>query len=90
MLVLVFARLCYCLGRTLPPPSRRTTRDGRTDENSLEKHYFTLCFLIFNSPNPLDPFLKRLFNREFHINSKGNPLYHPGFGSDVQSPCGLD
>ena len=61
-------------------PPRRTTRDGRTDpagppgtDGRTKFVLKNMIFLMFNHPNPLDPLLKRLFNRQFHMISKGNP-----------------
>ena len=47
--------------------------DGRTNK-SLEKLNCTSFFLIFDPPNPLDPFLKGLFNKEVLIISIGDSM----------------
>ena len=57
----------------------RTSRDGRTDpagplgtdgrtKIDLKNLSLRYCFQFLTPPNPLDPFLKGLFNKEFLIN----------------------
>ena len=55
--------LAPCCKEASVPPDHQGRTDGRTDEKSLEKPYFTLCFFIFNLPNPLrSKFNTRYFN----------------------------
>ena len=67
-----YMRKCVEYGRDGRTPSCRTTRDGRTDKNSLDVFSFYLFFLVF-IVFPLDPLVKGYLVRNFPVIPKEIP-----------------